>query len=121
MSKHKKFICRRANCPRAQCTDPFCPFDTRPDHNYVALAWHHMVPDHELQDLNWALEVAKAEDPDTTPEYLYLLIQSEMARRGMTTYLSQQWLARWQKKQNQRSKPESQHFGYDRKSKIKET
>jgi hypothetical protein len=114
--KRKKFVCRREGCSRQKCDTPGCPFDTKPDHNYRVLEWYHLVPDQQLQDINWALEVAKADSEKNFLWGLYELIQLEMSRRGLITNLSPRVLNRWQRNKNQATKPECQHLGYDRKS-----
>jgi hypothetical protein len=116
--KRKKFVCRREGCSRQKCDTPGCPFDTKPDHNYRVLEWYHLVPDQQLQDINWALEVARGDSQENFLWRLYITIQLELSRRGMTTSLGTKWLNDWQKKQNQVDKPVGQHFGYDRKSNI---
>jgi hypothetical protein len=114
--KRKKFVCRREGCSRAKCDTPGCPFDTKPDHSYRVLEWYHLVGDQQLQDINWALEVARGDSQENFLWRLYITIQLELQRRGMITNLSQEWLNSWQKKQNQATKLECQHLGFDRKS-----
>jgi len=80
-------------------------------HKHVPLDWYHQVPDSDLEELNWALEVAY-QDTSESPTRVYYVIQSEMARRGLATSKSQLWLAAWQKKQNQKNKPSKDTHKY---------
>ena len=63
-----------------------------------------MVPDDDLEYLNWALEVARMDTGDPPP-LVYWVIQNELARRGLATHKGVLWLAQRQLKEDQKNKP----------------